>query len=68
MRKSSHPHKCLTPPKNFMSFNGPRHPQFNPKFEVKEQWEPTTAMPIRRRHAMGGAASEGSHLHAGRAK
>jgi len=66
MRKSSH--KCLVEPKGFMNFKGKRSPHLNPKFEVKEQFEPTEAQPIRRRHAMGGASAQGSHPHAGSAK
>lgn len=57
MRKSSNSPRAsiICEPKNFLKFPGKCPPQFNPNFEVKDQFEPTDAHPIRRRHAEGGA-------------
>ena len=48
MPKSSPKHKCLPESKGFLSFRGPKHPQFNPAIQVKDQYEPKGKEPMTR--------------------
>lgn len=50
MQKSSR--KCLPESKDFMTFKGPKHSQFNPRFEVKNQPVPAGPDPVRLHHSL----------------
>ena len=58
MQKSKSKH-CLSTPKNFLKFPGKMTSLTDPSFQVKDQGEPTDAMPVKRRHAMAGARANG---------
>lgn len=45
-----------------MDFKGKRYPQFDPGFQVKEQFEPTTANPIRHRQAMAQSGAKAKRV------